>query len=56
MAAVAEPQFATLQPEELSYSARYASIAIREQLVEIHKGIKALVCSNVAPCCISVES
>ena len=49
MAAVAEPQFATLRPEELSYSAQYASIAIREQVVEIQQGIKVLVGDDIAP-------
>ena len=31
------------EPENLSWSARWASIAIREQLVEIQRGIEALV-------------
>ena len=43
MAIVTETQVAPPNPEDLSVCARWASIAIREQLVEIQKGIKALV-------------
>lgn len=43
MATATETQFAHLKPEDLSWSARWASIAIRDQLVEIQQDIKALV-------------
>ena len=43
MATVTENQVAAPKPEDLTVCARWASIAIREQLVEIQKGIKDLV-------------
>ena len=43
MATVTESQVALPRPEDLSVCARWASIAIRKQLVEIQKGIGALV-------------
>lgn len=43
MATATETQFAHLKPKDLSWSARWASIAIREQLVEIQQPITALV-------------
>ena len=43
MATATQTQFAKIKPQELSWSARWASIAVRDQLVNIQDGIKALV-------------
>ncbi|KAL8846236.1 MAG: hypothetical protein Q9221_008668 [Calogaya cf. arnoldii] len=42
MATATETKFAHLKPEDLSWSARWSSIAIREQLLDIQKAIPVL--------------